>query len=98
LALSKKEELEKYRQLMDETFRNLRKIYDAKYKEIDPIMAIVGIVTLAMGGVVVVYSGFTDVLMHERITVWGMAGIFVGFSVCFLGYIVAHKGLTRCWL
>lgn len=96
--MKKKEDLEKYRQLLDDTIKNLRKMYELKYNKINPALAISGILLLAIGGVAVAYSTSIDVITHKTITFWGSAGIFVGLSIAFLGYIIAHKGLKGSWL
>ncbi len=99
MALKKRrDELEKYRQLLDETLKNLRKLYESKYNKINPVLAILGILTLAIGGVIIVYTASVDVFKHETLTFWGLVGVFIGLSIAFLGYIIAHRGFKGSWL
>jgi hypothetical protein len=94
----RKDDLEKYRKLLDETLKDLRKMYELKYNKINPALAIAGVLIVAIGGVIITYSTSMDVFIHERITFWGSMGIFFGISTAFVGYIIAHRGFKGCWL
>ena len=93
-----KDELKKYKQLLDRTIRSLRNIYRLKKKKTSPVQVISGILLLAAGGRIIVSSSSTDSVLNGGITVLGALGIFFGLSVAFVGYIVSHRGLTGHWL
>ncbi len=90
--------MEVYRQLLEDTLKNLRKMYEAKYSKINPVLALTGILIVGLGGVLIAYSASADMLNNETITFWGAVGIFLGLSVAFFGYIVAHRGFKGSWL
>ena len=94
----KRNDLEVYRKLLEDTLRNLRKMHEAKYIKINPALALAGVLIVAIGGVIAAYSSSVDVFKNERITLWGSVGIFIGLSIAFVGYIVAHRGFKGSWL
>jgi hypothetical protein len=38
-----------------------------------------------------------DILDNDRITLFGSVGIFIGLSIAFIGYLLAHKGFMGSW-
>jgi hypothetical protein len=92
------EDLEKYRQVLDDLLKNLTKMREIKYNKINPMLAIAGVLIVAMGGVILIYSTSIDVFENQMLTVLGVGGIFTGVVLMFVGYIIAHRGLTGYWL
>jgi Mg2+ and Co2+ transporter CorA len=90
--------LENYRQVLDDLLKNLTKMREIKYNKINPILAVVGVFIVALGGVLMSYSVSVDIFTNHKLTFFGVAGIFVGMVTVFAGYIASHRGLTGYWV
>jgi|SRR3989337_3227945 len=92
------DELEKYRKALDDILKNLTKLREIKRSKVNFSQVVVGIITLALGGVLLLYSVSADVFRNQRLTILSIGGIFAGISMLFLGYIISHRGFTGHWL
>jgi hypothetical protein len=91
------EEVEKYRRLLEETIANLGKLYEVRSRKADRKMVALGIALVGLGGTLIIYLPSMDIHEHEAISLFGAAGIFLGISVSFIGYLLAHKGFIGHW-
>jgi len=96
--MARKDELDEYRKLMDETIRELNRLYNVKVGKVRPALAVAGVLLMAAGLTGVMYVATVELWAHQAITVNGLAGVFAGFCVGVTGFIVAHKGLKGTWL
>jgi hypothetical protein len=96
--MARKDELDEYRKLMDETIRELNRLYNVKVGQVRPALAVAGVLLMAAGLTGVMYVATVELWAHQTITVNGLAGVFAGFCVGVTGFIVAHKGLKGTWL
>jgi hypothetical protein len=91
------EEVEKYRRLLDETILNLGKLYEVRSRKADRKMVALGIALVGLGGVLIIYIPSLDIHESGAVSLFGAAGIFLGISVAFIGYLLAHKGFIGHW-
>lgn len=96
--MARKDDLEEYRKLMDETIRELNRLYNVKVGKVRPALAVAGVLLMAAGMTGVVHVVNVELWTNRAITVVGLAGVFAGFCVAVTGFIVAHKGLKGTWL
>jgi len=94
----RKEELDDYRKLMDETIREMNRLYNVKVGRMRPALAVAGVLLMAAGLSGVMYVATVELWANQTITPAGLAGVFAGFMVGVVGYILAHKGLKGTWL
>ena len=94
----RKDELDDYRKLMDETIAELSRLYAEKEGNLRPALAIAGVLLMAAGLTGVVYVATMEMWAKGMITALGLVGSFFAFLVSVVGFIVAHKGLKGTWL
>jgi hypothetical protein len=96
---NKKDELEKYRKLLDDTLKSLDKIYKVKKNKINPFLTALGIILVGLGGTVIMIAASSDYNNNSAmITPFGIVSLFIGLCITFIGYIISHKGLKGSWL
>lgn len=91
-------ELERYRQLMDETMKNLVRVSMLGGAKIKLPLAIAGILIFAIGGVAIVASTVYDIHINGHFTYLGILGMMFGVATLIIGYMVTHKGVKGSWL
>jgi hypothetical protein len=94
----RKEELDDYRKLMDDTLKEMEKLYNVKVGKLRPALAIAGVPIMAAGLTGVVYVVTADLWLKRTLTITSLAAIFAFFIVGVVGYILAHRGLKGTWL
>jgi len=94
----RKDELDDYRKLMDDTLKELDKLYNVKVGKLRPALAVAGVLIMAAGLTGVAYISIIEFLAKRAITPMGLVGVFAGFLVGVVGYILAHRGLKGTWL
>ena len=95
---TKKDELENYRKLLDDTLKKLIKIHDVKDGKKNLLFAALGICMIGLGGVAIVLSTSVGRNADGSLSVFNVLVIFLGVSLAFIGYILSHKGLKGTWL
>lgn len=94
----RKDDLDEYRKLMDETIRELNRLYSVKVGQVRPALAVAGVLLMAAGLTGVMYVATMELWASRAITPMGLAEVFAAFCVGVAGFIVAHKGLKGTWL
>lgn len=94
----RKDELDDYRKLMDDTLKEMEKLYNIKAGKLRPALAVAGVLIMAAGLTGVTYISIIEFLAKRTITPMGLIGVFAGFLVGVVGYILAHRGLKGTWL
>lgn len=95
---ARKNELEEYQKLIDDTINELNRLYRIKAGQLRPALAIGGVLLMAAGMTGVMYAVTVGMWSKGTIDAIGLTGVFAGFAVAVLGFIIAHKGLKGTWL
>jgi len=93
-----KDELGEYKKLVDDTIRELNKLYAEKQGKVRPALAAAGVLLMAAGLTGVMYVEATEMLAKMMITPMGLFWSFLAFMVGVIGFMLAHKGLKGTWL
>ncbi|MCX6820595.1 MAG: hypothetical protein NT016_01450 [Candidatus Aenigmarchaeota archaeon] len=94
----RKDELDEYRKLVDDTINDLNSLYLEKKGKLRPALAIGGVFLMAAGLTGVVYVATMEMWAKGAITPLGLGGSFLAFGVGVVGFMFAHKGLKGTWL
>jgi len=93
-----KDELDQYKKLVDDTIRELNRLYTEKTGEVRPALAAAGVLLMAAGLTGVMYVATTEMWAKSTITPLGLFESFLAFMVGVVGFMFAHKGLKGSWL